>query len=567
MFPLRLCVALLISYLVVGCAQTREEPPPPPPVQPAAAAALPSWFQFLPPGQAETWVSNRPDDTENIRAHGWTLWAALNQPAADGRPIWQTWDTSSQIYPYAGGTLCPDGSPVLLGDDQALAAADPDVAVGLNATNFANAETLELGDDQDQINLPGPAYALPEEVRKAYPLCVLGGQLIDGSRFQSNGDVMVANVVYNPIAADWLRGSDWLSAAFLDSQLPPQPTDPPPSPPFQMPANSIVLKPQQWPVQGGQDSYTALPVWANMTPEQEEHFAGQYAGYEIQVISDDFPLWAKAVAITGGTFEAGATREVKILDPKYVSFDGQTFPNVYPDSAVVSVADFYNHRYSQAELDAMMAENPCDRALLDASAFWAFGRAFQAGDYLVTIAMHMMTKEQPSWTFQSVWWTDQPDDQRFAKFRPAQIPPTGTPAEGPWDHYVMASTWGMTQLANQDNSYPPPPPPLEADTLWPVAFNTYIELAAHHPIATNCINCHHRAAWPNARVKKNPLARFPDRAASYLVSDDPGALDKYAMDNALFNGLVTLDAMWALSDRACYPETPGEPDAAGEQGP
>ena len=89
----------------------------------------------------------------------------------------------------------------------------------------------------------------------------------------------------------------------------------------------------------------------------------------------------------------------------------------------------------------------------------------------------------------------------------------------------------------------------------PVAYNPYIELAASHPITTNCMNCHHRAAWP-------PLAALgkPDqgRTSSYLqdTPPNPNALEQfqtYPSTSPIFNGLVTLDTMWGVSDRAGYP--------------
>ncbi len=145
--------------------------------------------------------------------------------------------------------------------------------------------------------------------------------------------------------------------------------------------------------------------------------------------------------------------------------------------------------------------------------------------------MHAMTKEQPDWTFQSAWWHDKPNAGPYAADRP-NISPSKAP--GPWRHYLLTSTYGITQ------------PPLPSNKL-PVAYNPYIELAADHPIATNCLNCHSRAAWPNA---SSSYEATPAPGATA-----PGALDVISETNKIFDGLITTDRMWAISDRA-KPATP-----------
>ena len=83
----------------------------------------------------------------------------------------------------------------------------------------------------------------------------------------------------------------------------------------------------------------------------------------------------------------------KLIGPVTYNNTSQISP---PAFRVVSVNDLYHRQMSQADLNKLAL---CDRALLDASAYWAYNRAFQPGDYLVLIAMHIMTKEQPDWVF------------------------------------------------------------------------------------------------------------------------------------------------------------------------
>jgi hypothetical protein len=76
---------------------------------------------------------------------------------------------------------------------------------------------------------------------------------------------------------------------------------------------------------------------------------------------------------------------------------------------------------------------------------------------------------------------------------------------------------------------------------WPVAYNPYIELAADHPIRTNCMNCHHRAAWP-------------EQSDAYLATGGPSALAMFNQDNErIFGGKIGVDSLWSIADRVPAP--------------
>ncbi|MGZ8998751.1 MAG: hypothetical protein ACXW2T_07845, partial [Allosphingosinicella sp.] len=298
-----------------------------------------------------------------------------------------------------------------------------------------------------------------------------------------------------------------------------------------MPPGSIVLKPMMWPVPA--TGYTALPVWDNVRED-----GGRYAGFEVQ------SKWPRAVALTARP-QPGVTRtDVSFL------YNLPVGPNTYADSPVAGLRDFYAFR---PELDGM---DPCDRAILDASAWWAYNRPFRQGDFLALVAMHILTKEQPDWTFQSVWWHDRPDEGPFAADRP-DIP--AKQAIGPWRHYLLTSTYGIPAMTGRQLGGGGAGPGVGPQ--WPVAFNPNIELAAHHPIRTNCMNCHHRAAWPGFQL---PPPSWP--TASYLAANGPGALEIFRQDNVIFNGLLGTDSMWAISDRVPVPtgyKPPATPSKAG----
>jgi hypothetical protein len=518
---------------VTGCDTTTTPPPD---------SNFPKGFDY--PQQVQSWVQQR--DGDRMRLHGWCLFAGLNQASKPNGPLnWQRWKTSTQAFPYqynpwkgvAGAALPSRPSP-------------------LNSRNFANAKA----GGPNPINNPAPVYPIHAAVAKKYPTCsepIPGHagwyQLKDGDHMQSNGDIMVAGVIYNDAAIKHILGNNGpraivgprlYNAVILNNLLPKDKNDPPKAIPW-FPASSIVLKPMFWPVKKG--GFTALPVWDWDAHKPGSPADGKYAGYEIQ------SLWNRAVAITDlpnptpppkieylhGVYDSTGTN---LIGPVTYNNTTQISP---PAFQVVSVNDFYHRQLNQAELREL---STCDRALLDASAYWAYNRAFEPGDYVVLVAMHIMTKEQQDWTFQSLWY--HPDADKPGKCRYCQSRPTNL-TDKTFQHYLLTTTYGTTQKSGNKNYYAPPNTQSGA-AIWPVAYNPYIELAASHPITTNCMNCHHRAAWPPLASQGKP---DEGRASSYLqeTPPNPNVLEVFKEDASIFNGLLTLDAMWAVSDRAGYP--------------
>ncbi|HYJ53077.1 MAG TPA: hypothetical protein VEW04_07880 [Allosphingosinicella sp.] len=470
-------------------------------------APIPAGFDFpQPAGAVAQWVQQ--GNEARAREHGWFLWAGLNMPT-DGGPVWRTWCTSTQAFAGEGAAAT-----------QAAGAVGRRLSLG--ARRRAAGGTAQAG--EDPIRFPvSPVYTLPAAVlnnpsyQQAQCIQAASGgnpaALNDGPTLESNGDIMVAGVIYNDTAYNSIRGQQLYQPATLEGMLPPPGQQQPNWP--RLEANSIALKPMMWPVP--QAGYWALPVWDD--PRSDNRL---YSGFEIQ------SQWPRAVAVTAEA-PGGGTRDVSLLTNGGVTLAGATLgPNAYPAAPIHSIDEFYAFR---PDLGSMA---PCDRAILDASSYWAYGRPFQQGDYLVVVAMHIMTREQTDWTFQSVWWHDRPDAGPYATNRP-NIPG----AVGAWRHYLMTSTYGFIG---------PPGPGGEAQ--WPIAYNPYIELAANHPIRTNCMNCHHRAAAPGAQPTPVPWPVGSYEAARLLCGPPvPDALDVYAQNNAIFDSLLLVDSVWSISDR------------------
>ena len=485
--------ALIGAMLIFAAACTMKTSSTTPAAGIANAACptpqtVPSGFDY--PQKAATvegWVTS--GDVARTRQHGWNLWAAVNSMVG-GKPIWQSWCTETQAF-------APDPSVTAkLGKTEPAVATVPMRKFKLN--NGASTGT-------DPINFPvSPTYAVPQPVVDRYKgtSCLQGTTpddyaLSNGPTLQNNGDVMVAGVIYNQPAYDWIRNNKLYLQSTLNGLIPPANQA---KQMAAMPDGSIVLKPMMWPVAAGQ--FTALPIWNDAASDD-----GVYAGFEIQ------KKWPQAVAVTTTPAAQVIPSSVSFLHG--VTMNGKPLgPNTYAKPRVVGVDRFYNYK---PDLSTMAQ---CDRAILDASAYYAYGRMFQQGDYLILVAMHIMTKEQPAWTFQSVWWNDSPGINPNAADRPNL---SAVDAPGPWRNYLMAATYGI--------------PASSGSNQWPVAFNPYIELAADHPIKTNCMNCHHRAAWPAS-------------SSEYEAPGGPSALDIFALNNAILNGKIGVDALWSISDRA-----------------
>ncbi|TMJ19595.1 MAG: hypothetical protein E6G92_07435 [Alphaproteobacteria bacterium] len=472
-------------------------------------APIPAGFDFpQPEGTVAQWVQQ--GNEARAREHGWFVWAGLNSATGAG-PVWRTWCTSTQAF---------------TGEGSAAMAASHAIGgrLSLGARRRAVGGAAQAG--EDPISFPvSPVYTLPAAVlnNPAYQQagCIrpatsgIPAALNDGPTLESNGDIMVAGVVYNDSAFNSIRGQNLYQPATLERMLPAPGQQQPNWP--RLAANSVALKPMMWPVP--QTGYWALPVWDNLESDN-----GAYSGFEIS------GQWRRAVAVSAETPAAG-TRDVSLLTNGGIALNGAPLgPNLYPGAPVHSIDEFYGF---QPDLASM---TPCDRAILDASSYWAYNRPFQQGDYLIVVAMHIMTREQADWTFQSVWWHDRPDAGPFAANRP-DIP--GAP--GPWRHYLMTSTYGFQG------------PPGPRGPQWPIAYNPYIELAANHPIRTNCMNCHHRAAAPGEPPPPAPSPPWPvgSYEAGRLMcgAPVPDALDVYAQDNAIFNSLLLVDSIWSISDR------------------
>ncbi len=176
-----------------------------------------------------------------------------------------------------------------------------------------------------------------------------------------------------------------------------------------------------------------------------------------------------------------------------------------------------------------------------------FGLGAEAGDYAVLVGMHVATRETKRWTWQSFWWSANPNSPaspsspQIASLRPAEY------LNGAASHYAMTSAYYMVS----------PPQPYTGgqsvgDTL--IAFNPYLEagfgpgvftgsdsyvvkngiqISTAAGVRTNCMSCHVYAAY---NVKK-PSETPPYSGDAYVSLDDP-----------VFSGFIKADFAWSVVD-------------------
>jgi hypothetical protein len=418
-------------------------------------------------------------DHKKVREHGWKLWAGIMQPDADGQwPIWYTWpNTKAAFAPSSGATLT------------ASAAAGPGKSlIRLNAANNAGQSAAE-----PPIDPPSPIYPIPPEVIKAYPNPTKNcgtDNICDGAHFLFNGDILIPTESLSQQGFDWIRNSKVYEKSTLDAAHKAGQKNLP------APQRYIVTKHMYWPVKAGVVS--AIPLW-------HDYHDGKYldyAGYE---------TWPDLVGVDPSGQSVGKKTTVSYLYD-VLQADNKPWPTITAAVQVYGLKDFYYHQVTQADWDSF---DEADKAILNASSYWAYKQPFGPGDFLVTIAMHVNTREISTWALQSAWWSDVPNGGMYAADRP-KLPQ----AKGPWDHYLLVDAYGIADASDPKRL--------------PVATNPYIELVIHR-IGTDCNNCHIRAGWPTAK---------------YQSPNCPVLLEKLSPDSSCLKDLTRTDFQWIIRDRA-----------------
>ncbi len=479
----------------------------------------------------ESWMTKR--EGHKMRKHGWELFSGLMGMAKSktGDDVWlyRTWPTATQAF-------APDSLQLTL-NQQAH-------QMGTAAQRMGFLDANEKLGMSEQANITPPGYRVPGFVCEELGLdssAAYGCKVpANGCELQNNGDVLIGGVIYNEPAYKHIRDNALYDFSNLANKWITNHTEPDWAkreiPEF--PEESFVLKPMLWPVK--QTGYTPLPIFPLNCYDGSsgcDTIGGKvvYSGFE------EKRVWNTGVAITTAAVEKGTTiPSIDFLYDVYTDASyGTKIPKItYDNPEVHNIDEFYGYQIDSATWVNM---DCVDRALINQAAYWAYGEPFQAGDYVVMVAMHIITKEKPSWTFQSIWWDNTAAGSKSNKYNDMRSSVSSPNNPTAFNSYLMATTYGMNKKPNQGN-------PKE----WPVAYNPFIELAAAHPIETNCINCHQRGAFPKTTAQRKALkAMMMEHYASYALDGDgfPSMLDTFNFDNEVMDSLLIMDYQWAISDR------------------
>jgi hypothetical protein len=440
---------------------------------------FPTGYGYMDPGEISALQRAWKDgDHTVVREHGWRLWAGIMQRASDANwPVWFTWpNTKAAFLP----------------------------AAGLEATQTNATPALSLL-QRNKLNIVVPVnvkkvpyYPIPADVLKNYPKPTQNcGQdnICDGSHFLFNGDILVPTESLSQEGFDWIRGTRLYLQETLNTDHQNGLHE------LSAPQRYVVTKHMFWPVKA--DRISAIPVWHDYFDKRYP----DYAGYE---------RWPDLAAIDPTGRSVGKKMPVSYLYGVYQSDKTTPWPTVSTSAKVYGLNDFYYHKVTADDWNSF---DDADKAILNAASYWSYNQPFGVGDLLVTIAMHVNTKEIPTWALQSVWWSDRPNAGPYAANRP-KIPQ----ARGPWNHYLLVDSYGIPDKSGDQ----------------PVATNPYIELVIH-PVGTNCNNCHNRAGWPSGKNAGQ---------ASYQNPDCPNSLQTLSPSSSCLAPLTLSDFQWIIPDRA-----------------
>jgi hypothetical protein len=241
------------------------------------------------------------------------------------------------------------------------------------------------------------------------------------------------------------------------------------------PAESISLKTIWWPV--AKDRPTPMPIW---DPEANP----------ISSRGNPYSTWKRTVAIdpTRTNIPPDETMTITFLNAPR------------PNSHVVGLDKFHF-----VVLDAQTAANAMANGRLAQFVRDVFGddRPLQAGDFVVFAGSHLTTKEIDDWVWATFWWHDRPDAGPFAADRPDTV-------KDVWRNYLMSASYDLNL-------------PLELDGKPHITFNPWLESGFPNGGVSNCMNCHHRAAFPPRNFlpifRGNPDPTDPAYAAGLLRTD------------------------------------------------
>jgi hypothetical protein len=254
-------------------------------------------------------------------------------------------------------------------------------------------------------------------------------------------------------------------------------------------------------------------------------------------------LFAYANQATQVQYWTGAVNSTTPETPQYGSWTDWMWvvpPNVDPATfkrqqndghEVVSVNDFYHFPLTPADFTA--SNDPLNGAVVFPNNPLT-DSGFAPGDFAILVAMHVASREVPSWTWQTFWWTID---------TPAIPKPIDARIQAPFNHYQTAVAYSFTQDGlNTPSSLPT------------LCFNPYLETGFGNStfvypgqlgIESTCISCHRAAVWPAIAPASAPSGSVnPGYVSNGIIN--PG-------DPYLFSGQTKTDFLWGPQNNVPTP--------------
>jgi hypothetical protein len=413
-----LLVLILTCIPFVPSASAQSKPPlNPQPInlKPSQPPTSPDSFPVA-AATVNEWASK--DDQTAIRKHGWALWQGITSitPASQGWPVFDTWYTDTEVE--AGKPNSPKAS---------LFRATR--TSGRPTHHFEGFEQFHHAKAQDKKS------ALRKLVIGTAP----GGlQVIGFNKFNDDYANFVWNNNYNTATGLWAVQNSWKVGTPAAQRV---------ITPF--PNTSTSLKPVYQVVNGPAHNkgVTLLPYWLGDLSTGPSNSNNQ--------ANPTFGTWNQCVAVYT-TSAAPASQVV------------QTCPSGKPASGFVNVKDFFNFELNADEAKGICTLQPDVQPC-----------PVKAGDFAVLVAMHMTTREDDNWTWQTFWWNY---NQPF----PYGGPPASIPK--PFNNYAMCTAYSMT--TDPANS-------LSGKNV--LCYNPYLETGLPGVVGTqsNCMSCHNTAGYGN----------------------------------------------------------------------
>lgn len=351
--------ALTLVVILASCGGGSGSNPGPDIGRSLAYEPAAQGFGYPQPEQTlENYLAAR--DIPAMRAHAWSIWAALTATSSSQVPIMLTWYQNSEVFGNGAINIPRTFVPQFLaGPQDSLGDGNPPIS--FNVYNQAYRDHVRANNYQWRNTLTSLVGVQP--VVADFP-----------------SDAIMVKTVWWPVRHDGLTA------------LPVWDDNP--------------TRPITWGT--GISLLVDQGYFGKLTPEQ----IAELKSHEKQ--GNEWGSFGRIVAIdpSRSTIPTGETASLTFFDPSDVSLQQDAV-------RVANVVPLRNFFYVRAT-DAATVEK-LNQGLIGqlTQRFW--GRAFTQDDYLALIAVHIATRETPDWVWTTLWWHDVPDAAPYGNDRPATV--------------------------------------------------------------------------------------------------------------------------------------------------